>query len=84
MRRAALGLTLSLLALSASAENFTVRVQETATIEISGVTAAYAIDPSIADVIVASSGRVTVMGRSAGTTQLIGVTANGTRAFHSP
>ena len=80
MKRAALGLTLLLAALSASAGSFTVRVQETATIEIPGVTAAYAIDPSIADVT-ASAGRVTVTGRSAGTTQLIGVTANGTRAF---
>ena len=81
MKRAALGLTLLLMALSASAENFTVRVQETATIEIPGLTAAYAIDPSIADVSVSSGGRVTVTGRSAGTTQLIGITANGTRAF---
>jgi len=81
MKRAALGLTLLLIALSASADNFTVRVQETATIEISGVTAAYAIDPSIADVSVLSGGRVTVTGRTAGTTQLIGVTANGTRSF---
>jgi hypothetical protein len=81
MKRAALILTLCLIALSASAENFTVRVQESATIEIPGVTAAYAIDPSIADVSVAAGGLVTVVGRSAGTTQLIGVTANGTRSF---
>jgi cell division septation protein DedD len=81
MKRAALGLTPLLFALSASAENFTVRVQETATIEIPGVTAAYAIDPAIADVSASSGGRVIVTGRSAGTTQLIGVTANGTRSF---
>jgi hypothetical protein len=81
MKRAALGLTLLLSALSASADNFTVRVQETATIEISGVTAVYAIDPAIADVSASSGGRVIVTGRSAGTTQLIGVTANGTRSF---
>jgi cell division septation protein DedD len=81
MKRAALELTLLLFAFSASAENFTVRVQETATIEIPGVTAAYAIDPAIADVSAASGGRVIVTGRSAGTTQLIGVTANGTRSF---
>jgi hypothetical protein len=81
MRAAALALTFCLIALSASAENFTVRVQETATIEISGVTAAYAIDSSIADVSVSAGGLVTVIGRSAGTTQLIGVTANGTRSF---
>jgi cell division septation protein DedD len=81
MKRAVLGLTLVLFTLTARAENFTVRVQETATIEIPGVTAAYAIDPAIADVSASSGGLVIVTGRSAGTTQLIGVTANGTRSF---
>jgi hypothetical protein len=65
----------------ASAENVTLRVAETVTIEIAGTTAAYAVDPAIADVTTASGGRVTITGRSAGTTQIIAITASGTRAY---
>jgi cell division septation protein DedD len=65
----------------ACADNVTLRVAETVTIEIAGTTAAYAVDPVIADVTTAAGGRVTITGRSAGTTQIIAITATGTRAY---
>jgi cell division septation protein DedD len=65
----------------ACADNVTLRVAETVTIEIAGTTAAYAVDPLIADVTTASGGLVTITGRSAGTTQIIAITASGTRAY---
>jgi hypothetical protein len=70
-----------LVARTACADNVTLRVAETVTIEIAGTTAAYAVDPAIADVTTASGGRVTVTGRSAGTTQIIAITSGGTRAY---
>lgn len=74
-------LVFALLALDARADNVTVHVQESMTIDIDGATAAYAIDPSIVDVAIAQTGRVSLTGRSAGSTQLIAVTAFGTKAF---
>jgi len=80
MRRFVLA-ALTLFALAARADNVTVHVQESVTIDIEGATAAYAIDPSIVDVAMAGAGRVALTGRSAGTTQLIAVTAIGTKPF---
>ncbi len=62
-------------------ESFTVRVQETATIEIDGATAAYTTNPAIAEVTIASKGRLSLTGRSSGTTQLVVITAAGTQTF---
>jgi hypothetical protein len=81
MRRFAIGAVVVLLARLACADNVTLRVAETVTIEIAGTTAAYAVDPGIADVATASRGRVTISGRSAGTTQIIAITSSGTRAY---
>jgi cell division septation protein DedD len=81
VRRFAVGVALVFLARLATADNVTLRVAETVTIEIPGTTAAYAVDPAIADVTMASGGRVTITGRSAGTTQIIAITANGTKAY---
>lgn len=76
----------ALLALLASAAavqaaSSVTRVRETVTIDIPGATAAYAIDPSIADVATPAVGRVSITGRSAGTTQLVAVTSSGTTSF---
>src|SRR5438270_9580183 len=81
MRRFLVAAAATLLARFACADNVTVRVAETVTIEIAGTTAAYAVDPAIADVTTAAGGRVTITGRSAGTTQIIAITATGTRAY---
>ncbi|MBV9068273.1 MAG: SPOR domain-containing protein [Acidobacteria bacterium] len=81
MKRFAAAAFAILFARIACAESVTVRVAETVTIEIAGTTAAYAVDPAIADVTTASGGRVTITGRSAGTTQIIAITAGGTRAY---
>jgi sporulation related protein/putative type II/III system pilus formation protein len=81
MRRFAVAAVVVVLARMACADNVTLRVAETVTIEIAGTTAAYAVDPAIADVTTASGGRVTITGRSAGTTQIIAITSNGTKAY---
>jgi len=81
MRRLLLVLASAFLALAARADNVTVHVNESVTIDIDGATAAYAVDPSIVDVAMAGPGRVALTGRSAGTTQLIAVTAAGTKPF---
>jgi hypothetical protein len=57
------------------------RVHETVTIDIPGATAAYAIDPSMADVATPAVGRVSITGRAAGTTQLVAVTSSGPTSF---
>jgi len=62
-------------------ESVTVRIQETAVIEIAGATAAYTTNPLIADVTTASAGRLSVTGHSSGTTQLMVITASGTQSF---
>jgi len=70
-----------LFAHAARGEGYTVRVQETAIIEIAGATAAYTTNPAIADVTVAVLGHVSVTGRSSGTTQLVVITSGGTQTF---
>lgn len=70
-----------LLAHTARGESYTVRVQETAIIEIAGATAAYTTNPLIADVAIAGAGRLSVTGQSSGTTQLVVITAAGTQSF---
>lgn len=70
-----------LLAHAARGESFTVRIQETAIIEIAGATAAYTTNPLIADVTTVGSGRLSVTGQSSGTTQLMVITARGTQSF---
>jgi cell division protein FtsN len=62
-------------------ESHTVRVQETAIIEIAGATAAYTTNPAIADVTIAAAGRISVTGVSSGTTQLVVITAGGTQSY---
>jgi hypothetical protein len=80
MRRPVVALLLVLLAQAAAAETFTLRAGETVTIEVSGVTAAYAVDPAIADVT-AANGRIVVTGRAAGTTQVMAITGARTQTF---
>jgi Sporulation related domain. len=72
---------LALCACAVQAENATVRVRESVTIDIDGATAAYATDPSLVDVAMARAGRVVLTGRSTGMTQLIAVTPFGTKAY---
>jgi SPOR domain/Pilus formation protein N terminal region len=71
----------ALFALAARGDNVTVHVRESVTIDIDGATAAYAIDADVVDVTVVRFGSIALTGRSAGTTQLIAVTAIGTKAF---
>jgi cell division septation protein DedD len=81
MRRFAVAAVAVLCARIACADDLALHVADTVTIEIAGTTAAYAVDPAIADVTTASGGRVTITGRSAGTTQIIAITASGTKAY---
>ena len=70
-----------LLAYSVRGESYTVRIQETALIEIPGATAAYTTNPLIADVTIAGAGRLSVTGHSSGTTQLMVITAGGMQTY---
>jgi hypothetical protein len=70
-----------LFAHAARGESFTVRVGETAVIDIPGATAAYTTNPAVADATVAAAGRIAVTGHSPGTTQLMVVTAANTQAY---
>ncbi|HSY48783.1 MAG TPA: carboxypeptidase regulatory-like domain-containing protein [Thermoanaerobaculia bacterium] len=70
-----------LLAHAARGESYTVRVEETAIIEIAGATAAFTTNPAIADVATPATGRLSVTGHSSGTTQLVVITAGGTQAY---
>jgi hypothetical protein len=70
-----------LLAHTVRGESFTVRFQQTASIEMTGATAAYTTDPLIADVTTTAPGRLSLTGRSAGTTQLVIITADGMQSF---
>lgn len=63
------------------AESSTVGVQEKVIVEIAGATAAYTTNPAIADAAIAGPGRISVTGHSAGTTQLMVITATGTQSF---
>ncbi|MCU1349393.1 MAG: hypothetical protein JWO56_2423, partial [Acidobacteria bacterium] len=66
---------------AAAQERSTVRVGERTTIEVPGTTAAYAIDPLLVDVSLAGGGEIVLAGRSTGSTQLIAITATGSKAF---
>ncbi|MEO8379738.1 MAG: SPOR domain-containing protein [Acidobacteriota bacterium] len=57
--------------LPAWGESLTVRVQESATIELAGATAAYTTNPVVADVSIVSPGVLSVIGNSSGKTQLV-------------
>jgi hypothetical protein len=70
-----------LLAQGVRGESYTVRIQETALVEISGATAAYTTNPDIAEVAIAGAGRISVTGHSSGTTQLVVITGSGTQTF---
>jgi hypothetical protein len=70
-----------LFAHAARGEGYTVRVQETAIVEITGATAAYTTNPAIADATIAALGHVSVTGRSSGTTQLVVITPGATQTF---
>jgi cell division septation protein DedD len=63
------------------ADGVTLRIQESAVIEVPGATAAYTTNPDVADVITAGSGRLSVTGHTAGTTQLMVITAAGTQSL---
>lgn len=63
------------------AQSSTVGIQEKVIIEIAGATAAYTTNPAIADAVVFGTGRISVTGHSAGTTQLMVITAAGTQSF---
>jgi cell division septation protein DedD len=81
VRRLAVAAASLLLAQAALGDSFTVRIQETAIVEIAGATAAYTTSTDIADVAIAGPGRLSVTGRSEGTTQLVVITANGTQSY---
>jgi hypothetical protein len=70
-----------LFAYAARGEGYTVRVRDTAIIEIAGATAAYTTNPAIADVTVPATGHLSVTGRSSGTTQLVVITPAGMQTF---
>jgi hypothetical protein len=70
------------IASAASAADYTLKIDvaETASIDVAGATAAYAIDPTIANAAPARGG-VSIIGRAAGSTQVVVVTAAGTRTI---
>lgn len=70
-----------LLAYAVRGESYTVRVRETAIVEIGGATAAWTTNPAIADATLAGAGNVSVTGHSSGTTQLVVLIGSGTQSF---
>ncbi|HKO02098.1 MAG TPA: pilus assembly protein N-terminal domain-containing protein, partial [Thermoanaerobaculia bacterium] len=70
------------IASAALAADYTIAIAvgESTTIDLAGATAAYAIDPTIADAAPGRGG-VSLVGRAAGSTQVIVVTAAGTRTI---
>lgn len=82
LRLAALALVLAIvLPLAAqAARSLTVGVHDTFVMQVFGATAAYVVDPAIADVSV-FNGNVTVFGRTGGRTQLVVVSITGQTAF---
>ncbi|HWW61604.1 MAG TPA: pilus assembly protein N-terminal domain-containing protein, partial [Thermoanaerobaculia bacterium] len=66
---------------AAQGESVNVHIQESVTLEILGATAAYTTNPAIADVTMTGAGRLSVIGHSAGTTQLMVVTISGVQSF---
>lgn len=79
---AAIGLVILATAIAAAAADYslTLAVGESTIVDLPGVTAAYAIDATIADASAAHGG-VSVTARAAGTTQIVAVTGNGTRTI---
>jgi hypothetical protein len=67
---------LSVAALTAASDRLTVAFHTTLVLDRPGATAAYAVNPSIADVV-AHDGSVIIYGRDAGSTQLVVVTPQG-------
>jgi hypothetical protein len=67
---------LSAAALTAASDRLTVALHATLVLDRPGATAAYAVSPSIADVV-AHDGSVIIYGRDAGSTQLVVVTPGG-------
>jgi hypothetical protein len=67
---------LSVAALTAASDRLTVAFHATLVLDRPGATAAYAVNPSIADVV-AHDGSVIIYGRDAGSTQLVVVTPQG-------
>jgi hypothetical protein len=63
-----------------AAEPLTVNIRESIVLQIPGVTAAYAVDGTIADAA-AAGGTITIFGRAAGETQIVVVALGGTRTF---
>lgn len=68
------------LATNLAAETIHVSVHETTVVKFAHATAAYAVDPSIADAV-ARAGEVSVSGKSTGATQIVVVTGNGQLIF---
>jgi hypothetical protein len=73
---AVVAIGLSVAALTAASDQLTVALHTTLVLDRPGATAAYAVSPSIAD-IVAHDGKVIIYGRDAGSTQLVVVTPQG-------
>lgn len=69
-----------LFATNVAAETVTVRVHETTVVKFAHATAAYAVEPSIADAV-ARDGEVSVSGKSAGETQIVVVTGSSQLTF---
>lgn len=81
MRHALRFLALALIATTLRAnDTITLFVRGASAMQIAGVTAAYALDTNIADANVAGD-VVSVVGRSAGTTQIVVVTAGGSTTY---
>jgi len=68
------------LATNLAAETIHVSVHQTTVVKFAHATAAYAVDPSIADAV-ARAGEVSVSGKSTGATQIVVVTGNGQLIF---
>ncbi|MEA2571663.1 MAG: hypothetical protein QOI24_3664 [Acidobacteriota bacterium] len=72
---------LAIASVAAAADyTLTIAVGESTAIDLAGATAAYAIDPVIADASLARGG-IAVIGRSSGSTQVVVVTPAGTRTI---
>ncbi|HYC58366.1 MAG TPA: SPOR domain-containing protein [Thermoanaerobaculia bacterium] len=79
MKRVVFALVIAACAQSAYA-SYAVRVSETVTVELSGATSAFAIDPEIAEVSV-TRGALTVRGRAPGRTNVVVVTPYGQSTY---
>ncbi|MGA2717306.1 MAG: SdrD B-like domain-containing protein [Bryobacteraceae bacterium] len=81
MNRFSLALTLGVaITITAQAATYTVGFQKTLSISVPGATAAYTVDPLIAEAS-ADQGVVALMGKSPGTTHLIVVTPDGVQTL---